>query len=188
MTHTIEAAKSGRASCRTCKKPIVKGDLRLGEAVINAFSAGNAPSYHWHHLSCAAQKRPLMLEEALQTTAVVVFDRAYLEREIAANRKNQQPDKYPYAERAKTSRSSCLSCTTAIEQGTLRVAVERDVDRGAFVAKGAGYLHGICAGAWLSSNSSNSSSAAGDLLGVISANSPSLDRADLDALKNELAP
>ena len=129
-----------------------------------------------------------MLEEALQTTAVVVFDRAYLEREIAANRKNQQPDKYPYAERAKTSRSSCLSCTNAIEQGTLRVAVERDVDRGAFVAKGAGYLHGICAGAWLSSNSSNSSSAAGDLLGVISANSPSLDRADLDALKNELAP
>ena len=183
MGHMIEEAKSGRASCRTCKKTIAKGDLRMGEEVVNAFSSSGEPSYQWHHLPCAAKKKPLVLEEALKTTDVVVADRTALEAEIAANRKSQKPGKFPYAERAKTSRSACLSCNEAIEKGTLRVAVERDVDTGSFVTKGAGYLHAACASEWIPANTELT----GDLLAAIQANSTSLEPADVDALKAELA-
>jgi len=57
MAHVIEAAKSGRAACRTCKEPIAKGELRLGEEVPNQF-AGGETTHVWHHLACAAKKRP----------------------------------------------------------------------------------------------------------------------------------
>ena len=38
MAHIIEEAKSGRAGCRTCRKPIAKGELRFGEEVENQFA------------------------------------------------------------------------------------------------------------------------------------------------------
>ncbi|TFG28267.1 hypothetical protein EU527_17525 [Candidatus Thorarchaeota archaeon] len=44
----IEAAKSGRASCRTCDGLIAKGELRLGEPSIY----DGHVSYRWHHLNC----------------------------------------------------------------------------------------------------------------------------------------
>ncbi|TFG33306.1 hypothetical protein EU527_08380 [Candidatus Thorarchaeota archaeon] len=44
----IEAAKSGRASCRTCDTLIAKGELRLGEP---SLFEGHV-SYRWHHLNC----------------------------------------------------------------------------------------------------------------------------------------
>ena len=49
MGNVIEEAKSGRASCRTCKKAIAKGELRFGEEAPNAF--GDTPSMRWHHLT-----------------------------------------------------------------------------------------------------------------------------------------
>ncbi len=182
MAHMIEEAKSGRAACRTCKKTIAKGELRLGEEVVNAFSESGSMAYQWHHLECAAKKKPLVLEEALKTTDVVVANKAALEAEIAANKKNVKPGNYPYAERAKTSRSTCLSCSEAIEKGTLRIAVERDVDTGSFVTKGAGYLHAACAGEWIPENTDFK----GDLVKAIVANSTSLEPGDADALKLEI--
>jgi len=38
MANHIEEAKSGRASCRTCKKTIAKSELRLGVEVTTQFS------------------------------------------------------------------------------------------------------------------------------------------------------
>jgi poly [ADP-ribose] polymerase len=181
----IEEAKSGRASCRTCRKPIPKGELRLGEEVPNAFAAGEV-THQWHHLPCAAKKRPLALEAALAETTLTVPDRAGLEAEIATNKKNQKPASFPYAERAKTSRSTCLSCSESIEKGTLRVAVEREVDTGAFVTSGAGYLHAACAQGWIDEN-------APDLLGTtalvdaLAKNSNGLEPPDIEALKLELS-
>lgn len=190
MAHMIEEAKSGRASCRTCKKPIAKGELRMGEEVANAFSAGDT-TYQWHHLPCAAKKKPLVLEEALKTTDVPVPNKAELETEIAANKKNAKPETFPYAERAKTSRSTCLSCSESIEKGTLRVAVERELDTGSFVTKGAGYLHAACAADWIKENAPDAvpetPGAPDALLKAIQANSTSLDAADVDALKAELS-
>ena len=147
VAHMIEEAKSGRASCRTCKKTITKGELRLGEEVVNAFSSSGEAAFQWHHVLCAAKKKPLALEEALKTTTLAIPNRAELEAEIAENRKKVKPSTYPYAERASTGRSTCLVCSEAIAKGELRVAIERDVDTGSFVTKGAGYLHASCANA-----------------------------------------
>src|SRR5437764_87971 len=65
-------------------------------------------------------------------------------------------------------------------KGELRVAVERDVDTGSFVTKGAGYLHAKCA-----------LEHEGDAIDVffdkLKANSSSLEAADLDTLKAELS-
>lgn len=182
MAHTIEEAKSGRASCRTCKQTIAKGDLRVGEEVVNAFSDSGSMAYQWHHIACAAKKKPLVLEAALKDTTLTIPNREALEAEIAANKKNQKPGKFPYAERAKTSRSTCLSCSESIEKGTLRVAVEREVEVGAGTMSSAGYLHAACSADWIPENTDFE----GDLIKAIVDNSTSLEPADVAALKMEL--
>jgi hypothetical protein len=179
MPHVIEAAASGRAACRTCKATIAKGDLRLGEEVANAFS--DSGSYQWHHLPCAAKKKPLILAEALKATTMEVPNRAALEADIAANRMNQKPTTMPYAERAKTARSTCIGCNVVIDKDALRVAVEREVDTGTFVTKGAAYLHGRCAKVWIAENAPNPS-----LMDALTANSTSLSPADFVVLQTEL--
>ena len=179
--HLIEEAKTGRASCRSCRKPIARGELRLGEEVPNAFAAGEV-THQWHHLPCAARKKPLVLEAALATTTLTVPDRTTLDADIAAHKKNQKPVAWPFAERAKTSRSTCLHCSESIEKGTLRIAIEREVDTGAFVTTGSGYLHAACAPEWLEAHAPLD----GDLVAIIEKNSTALEAGDVAALKLEL--
>jgi predicted nucleic acid-binding Zn ribbon protein len=136
----IESAKSGRASCRVCRKKIEKGELRFGEEAPNAFDPDGGSSYFWHHLACAAQKKPNELKQALAAFTGEIPNRAEIDALLQA-----APPDFPYAERAPTGRSKCLACGTAIEKDALRVAIEREVDTGAFVTKGAGYLHLACA-------------------------------------------
>jgi poly [ADP-ribose] polymerase len=179
MAHLIEAAKTGRASCRTCKKPIAKGELRFGEEVPNQFDAGKM-THVWHHLECAAKKRPSPLKAALESTTTPVPNQGALLALIAEHQKAEKPSTLPYAERAPTGRSSCIECHEAIAKGELRVAVERTVETGSFVTQGAGYLHAACALRHV-----------GDELvpffQKLTDHSPGLDAADLDALKAGLA-
>ena len=140
MPHVIENAKSSRASCRVCRKKIEKGEQRFGEEAPNAFDPDGGSSYFWHHLACAAQKKPAELKQALATFTGEIPNRA----EIDAVLQSAPPD-FPYAERAPTGRSKCLACGSAIDKDALRVAIERQVDTGAFTTKGAGYLHVGCA-------------------------------------------
>jgi hypothetical protein len=178
MAHIIEAAKSGRASCRTCKKPIAKGDLRLGEEVANQFAAGEM-THVWHHLECAAKKKPGPLKAALETTTIEIPNRAELEKLIDDAAKTEKPSTFPYAERAPSARSTCMQCNEKIEKGEMRIAVEREVDTGTFVTRGAGYLHPAHA-------IEHTGDDPAELYKRIAANSPGLDKADLDALKAEL--
>jgi poly [ADP-ribose] polymerase len=178
MPHMIEAAKSGRASCRTCRKPIAKGELRLGEEVPNQFAAGEV-THQWHHLECAAKKKPAALKAALATTTENVPNRAELEAELNKAGKTEKPSNFPYAERAPTGRSSCLQCSQPIEKGTLRVAIEREVDTGSFVTKSAGYLHAAHA-------AEHTAKEAKALFDEITANSLNLDDQDKQALKDEM--
>ena len=143
MAHLIEAAKSGRASCRTCKTTIGKGDLRLGEEVPNAFAPGEM-TYSWHHLECAAKKKPSALKQALESADVDVPNKEELLKVIEVSGKTEKPTTFPYAEHAPTSRSSCIACSEKIEKGDLRVAIESDVQAGGFARRGAGYLHPAC--------------------------------------------
>lgn len=176
MGHVIEPAKSGRASCRTCKSPIAKGELRLGVEVPNQFAEGE-PTYQWHHLLCAVKKQSGPLREAMAAFAGEIPDRAGLEAALAAA-PPPKPSTYPWVERASTGRSRCLECEEAIEKGALRVAIEREVDAGGFMRKGPGYLHAGCALAHTGIE---------DLLEQVKRNSPGLDPATLSELEAAFA-
>jgi hypothetical protein len=72
-----------------------------------------------------------------------------------------------------------MVCNNTIAKGELRVAVEREVDTGSFVTKGAGYLHPGCAMDHVEDDVET-------LFKKIKDHSPGLEAADLDALKGEL--
>lgn len=152
MANHIEEAKSGRASCRTCKKTIAKGELRLGVEAANAF--GDTPSMQWHHLACAAAKLPAELKEALDAYPGDVPDRAAIDQAMADAyaKGNAKPGGFPYVDRAPTGRAKCMQCGEAIAKDSFRVAVERELELGAAVQKSAGYLHPACVGAYLESH------------------------------------
>jgi len=151
MANVIEEAKSGRAACRTCKKPIAKGELRLGVEAQTQFS--DAPSLQWHHLLCAAAKLPAELKAALAEYPGEVPNRAELDAAIdeAAKKGAAKPAGFPYADKAPTGRARCMVCQQPIEKGSFRVAVERELELGANVTQGAGYLHPRCAAKHLES-------------------------------------
>ncbi len=141
----IEEAKSGRASCRTCKKTIGKGELRLGVEVQNQFS--DTPSMAWHHVLCAAGKLPAELKEALAAYPGEVAEprRARPGDGGRGQEGRRQAGGLPVRRsRAPTGRAKCMQCSEAIEKGSFRVAVEREVDTGSFATRSAGYLHPRC--------------------------------------------
>ncbi len=178
MGHTIEAAKTGRASCRSCKQTIDKGTLRLGEEVANAFSPGEM-TFQWHHLPCAAEKRPAALKQALETTDVEVTDKEELLKTIETAGKNAKPTSFPYAEHAPTGRASCASCSEKIDKGDLRIAVETEVDTGSFARKGAAYLHPACAPEHTEQDGI-------DLFEKVKANTLNLEDGDWEVLEEEM--
>jgi hypothetical protein len=149
MAHMIEVAKSGRAACRTCKKPIAKDELRFGEEFANQFSADGGTSYRWHHLACAAQKLAPELKQALDAYSGSVPDREELDRLMAAGiaKEAAKPGGFPYADKAPTGRARCLQCREAIAKGTPRVAIEREIETGMGMTKGAAYMHPKCVAA-----------------------------------------
>ncbi len=175
MAHTIEVAKSGRASCRTCKEAIAKGELRFGEEVQSQFS--DAPTLQWHHLHCAAKSKPAQLKEALTSFTGEIPDRKALEATIESAKSTTKASAYPHADRAPTGRAKCIVCNNAIEKGSIRVVVERELESGPFMGKTAGYLHPACA---------RESIEEPDRFDRIKANSTQLSDADLEELRSLL--
>lgn len=174
MSAVIEIAKTGRASCRKCRKKIEKDTLRFG--LESEMQYGDEPSYRWYHLACGAAVDPFKLEKLLKTYEGEIEDRAEVEGVIREAKKKVKPP-FPYAEVAPSGRSKCMECDEKIEKGALRVAVEREVDTGSFVTKGAGYLHPGCAVAHTDDP---------DLPSKLKDNSIHLDEAQLAALAAEL--
>lgn len=154
MPHMIEPAKSGRAACRTCRKPIGKGELRFGEEADNQFGEPGDTSYRWHHLKCAATKHADILRPTLDEYAGDVPDKAEIEK-LMSEADAKRPPPFPYADKAPTGRARCQACGEALEKGALRVAVEREIERGMSVTKGAGYLHPACAAAYVEQQGGN---------------------------------
>jgi hypothetical protein len=152
MGNVIEEAKSGRASCRTCKKAIAKGELRFGEEAPNAF--GDQPSMRWHHLLCAAEKLPAELKAELDNYPGTIPNRAELDQAMsdALSKGRAKPGGFPYADKAPTGRAKCMQCEQPIAKDSIRIAVEREIDTGAMVTKGAGYMHPACVVAHLEAN------------------------------------
>ncbi|MEM9068601.1 MAG: hypothetical protein AAGE52_08850 [Myxococcota bacterium] len=142
LVDILEPAKSGRAKCRSTGDKIAKGELRFGEAFVNTFSSSGSISYRWYKLLPAAKKFPARLKKVLETFDGDVPDRAEIDKVIAAGMKKEgeKPTGYPYANRAPTGRASCIVCGEKIPKGSIRIAVEREIDTGSFVRKGPGYM------------------------------------------------
>src|SRR5580704_6456010 len=121
MTHKIEVAPSGRASCRGCKQAIAKGEARFAEEYKNAFSEEGAMSFRYWHLACAAPKLANEVGAALAAYEGPIEGRAALDATIAAHERPPMP----YAERASSGRARCRACDEGIPKGELRVAFER---------------------------------------------------------------
>lgn len=177
MATVIEEAKSGRASCRTCRKPIAKGELRLGVETQTQFS--DTPSMQWHHLLCAAGKHPTELRAALADFSGDVPNRAELD---AAMQQTDQkaaarPTGHPHADHAPTGRAKCMQCSEPIEKGSFRVAVERELEIGGNATRGTGYLHPGCVVA----NLENAGGSLEELIEGLRANSR-LTEAELDGV------
>lgn len=177
MANMIEEAKSGRASCRTCRKPIAKGELRLGVEAQTQFS--DAPSMQWHHLVCAAGKLPVELKAALAEYPGDVPNRAEIDAamEQAATKASAKPAAHPYADRAPTGRAKCMQCEQPIEKATFRVAVERELEIGGNATRGTGYLHPGCVAA----NLENAGGSVDELIEGLRANSR-LPEGELDGV------
>jgi len=177
MANVIEEAKSGRASCRTCKKPIGKGELRLGVEVSNQFS--DTPSMAWHHLMCAAQKLPGELKESMAGYAGDIPNKAELEAAMADTLKKGKgkPGGFPYIDKAPTGRAKCMQCEEPIAKDSWRVAVEREIETGAMQQRSAGYLHPACVAA----NLENTGGSIDELTAALEANSR-IPKADLDGV------
>jgi hypothetical protein len=167
MANLIEEAKSGRASCRTCRKAIAKGELRLGVETQTQFS--DTPSMQWHHLLCAATKLPAELKAALDEYSGTVPNRAEIDAamEQAAKKAAAKPAGFPYVDHAPTGRAKCMQCGEPIDKGSFRVAVERELEVAGNVTRGAGYLHPRC----VAENLENVGGSLDDLIEGVRANS-----------------
>ena len=182
MAHIIEEAKSGRAGCRTCRKPIAKGELRFGEEVENQFSDGGETTHRWHHLNCAAGSRSDQLRSALTDFPSLPDEqRAELEK-LMADADAKKPPPYPHADKAPTGRAKCIGCGESIAKADIRVAVERDIERGMTTTKGAGYLHPKCAAAYVEQNGSSHD----ELTEALRTNTRALSEAELEQLFAEV--
>ncbi|MEM7307191.1 MAG: hypothetical protein AAF682_11005 [Planctomycetota bacterium] len=129
--HKIEEARSSRSRCRTCRRKIDKGKLRLGVLLEGPYGTG----YLWHHLTCAAKRRADDVEEAYRSKAfdpdleLPPIEELRKLKEKAEEAKKNRRDA-PYAERAPSGRSKCKSCGEGIDQDAFRVVLLREVTFG----------------------------------------------------------
>jgi hypothetical protein len=180
VAHVIEPATSGRAKCRSCDRPIAKGELRFGERQPNAFGDGEMTL--WFHLPCGAYSRPEPFLEAQNA--------APAEAQNAAPAEAQQTDladaarfgiahrrvpRLHGAERAASGRAQCRSCREPIAKGEWRLAL---VFFEEYRFNPGGYIHARCARAYFETV---------DLLDRIRQFSPELEAAELAEVAAALA-
>jgi hypothetical protein len=173
----IEQARSSRSKCRTCRRKIDKGKLRIGILLEGPYGTG----YLWHHLTCAAKRRADDVEEAyadrawadeLELPPLAELRRLREQAEEAKKNKKEAP----YAERAPSGRSKCKHCDELIEQGAFRVALLREIQFGNQVRGGPINVHPACVAAELRAD--DCLTEVDGFEELVRANSPDLTEAD----------
>ena len=145
MSHKIEIAPTGRASCRGCKETIVKGAPRFCEEFANPYSEDGGMSFRYWHVACAATKLANELSPVLAAYEPALEDRASIEALIAEHLRPPMP----YAEHAPNGRAKCRACDESIAKGEIRVAFERTFEGPMGPQKGAAYAHARCLSVYL---------------------------------------
>ena len=119
MAHLLEPASSGRSKCRACGAALPRGELRFGERLPNLFGEGDMTL--WFHPRCAAYKRPQPFLQALDATALVLPERAALERIAGAGALHRRLPRIDGADRAPTGQARCRHCREPIERAGWRI-------------------------------------------------------------------
>lgn len=150
--YLIEAARSGRSKCRTCRRKIDKDVLRLGVLLEGPYGTG----YLWHHLKCAARRRFDDVAAAYEQNAwdegVDVPDLDELAKlKEESEKKRAEKKEAPWAERAKTGRSKCKHCDEPIAKDSWRVILDRTVEFFGQERRGPVNIHPHCVAAELNS-------------------------------------
>jgi hypothetical protein len=147
--YVIEGARSSRSRCKTCRRAIPKGALRLGILIEGPYGKG----YLWHHLKCAARRQFERVEEAYRLEAwrlakeppsrVPRLDELRKHAEKAAERRQarRQP---PYAELDPSGRARCKNCGTPMEKGAVRIVLGRRVQFGNQIRTTPIHVHPRC--------------------------------------------
>jgi hypothetical protein len=177
----IELARSSRSRCRSCRRKIEQGKLRLGILLEGPYGTG----YLWHHLTCAARRRLEDVEAAYASKAfaeglplpALAELRALQEKAVQEKAAKRDP---PYAERAPSGRAKCKHCGELIPQGALRVLLLREVRFGNQVRGTPIAVHPRCVAAEL--RAEDSMSEVEGFEEALRANTPDLNAAELDGL------
>jgi poly [ADP-ribose] polymerase 1 len=186
MSHKIEVAPTGRASCRGCKQTLAKGELRFGEEFVNQFSDDKGMAYRYWHLACAATKLANELAPVLAAYEGEVPDRTSIDALVA---EHMRPP-FPHAEHAPNGRARCRACDESIPKGELRVAFERTFEGPMGPQKSAAYTHARCLPKYLEQEKERGreEAAPAELLRQVEANSGNRVTADdVATLKGALA-
>ncbi len=185
--YKIEAARSSRSRCRTCKRKIDKDTLRLGVLLEGPYGTG----YLWHHLTCAAKRRFDDVEAAYDqetwevTPALPPLDELRKLREKAEEKRKNKKEA-PYAELAPTGRSKCRHCEKLIDKGAWRVAVLREVEFYGQVRHSPVNVHAHCVAPEL--RSPDCASEADGFLEALKANSSTLSAEEHEQVLAQIGP
>jgi hypothetical protein len=190
MPHVIERATSGRATCRGCGAKIARDELRFGERLPNPFADEGGEMTHWFHVACAAFTRPEAFLEAAAaldeperaaagtdggSDALVLADRARLEREAHLGIAHRRVPRIRAASRAPSGRATCRACRQTIDKGGWRLALQYYED-GRFVPSG--FIHVGCARPYLETT---------DIIDRVRHFSPDLSETDIAEIGAELS-
>ncbi len=131
-TYMIEGARSSRSRCKTCRRKIDKGALRLGILIEGPYGVG----YMWHHLNCAAKRQFDRVAEAYQEQAwlnakeppskLPSLEALEVMQQKAEERRKNKKD-IPYVEIDPSGRAKCKHCGEPMEKGSVRAVLGRGV-------------------------------------------------------------
>ncbi len=188
-TYVIEGARSSRSRCKTCRRKIDKGTLRLGILIEGPYGIG----YMWHHLNCAARHQFDRVQEAYEQeawlnakeapTKLPGLEALELQQQKAEERKKKKKE-IPYAELDPSGRAKCKHCGEAMEKGGVRVVLGRGVYFGNQVRVAPITVHPRCVAAELEKEDCETE--APGLFNALRANSDELDEALLSAAVTEI--
>jgi len=187
--YVIEGARSSRSRCKTCRRTIEKGTLRIGMLIEGPYGEG----YLWHHLRCAARRRIEQVEEAYSLEAwnqakelpkkIPPLDELRRQAEETAERRVKRRE-LPYAELDPSGRARCKHCGEPMAKGAIRVVLGREVEFGGQVRTGPIHVHPRCVAAAL--RAADSATRSDGFAEALRAHSAELPRDGVDAVLAEI--
>ena len=188
-TYVIEGARSSRSRCKTCRRKIDKGALRLGILIEGPYGTG----YLWHHINCAARRQFERVQEAYEHEAwnnakerpTKLPDLESLEKyQRQAEERSKKKKSIPYLEIDPSGRAKCKHCDESMGKGTVRAVLGRGVQFGNQVRVAPITVHPRCVAGELEKDDCETEAAG--LIGALRANSEELEPAMFDAAVTEI--